>query len=339
MGIAALQELMGHKKKETTLKYIHLAKTNLRQEMSEDGVISPSIDRRTLHFFPFPLAVATREYKRLCPRTSQFPAHISENITLPKPTLWLLSAFGDSGSLRHHGPKLVRASFTSVGNEAGSLWVYPLDEPPWWAETGCQLPTFTNESFHICGITPVPRVGLTPHQRKQCADAVCHGPLRAGGSHLENPGQLGDCRAHLAFTGKPAETWRSLEVFHAQVHGRVGPRGVELLFDKRRFALALLRRQGLPQAEEQPAVAGVFVHRRTEDRFRLLRLPVAQQRGGQRRPYRVEPRWRLIVLERRLQLDRTAPLLNGLPLFPHAPTRAGRRAWRRPGPACPRPCY
>jgi site-specific recombinase XerD len=33
MGIAALQELMGHKKKETTLKYIHLAKTNLRQEM------------------------------------------------------------------------------------------------------------------------------------------------------------------------------------------------------------------------------------------------------------------------------------------------------------------
>ena len=35
MGIAALQEVMGHKKKETTLKYIHLAKTNLRQEMIE----------------------------------------------------------------------------------------------------------------------------------------------------------------------------------------------------------------------------------------------------------------------------------------------------------------
>jgi integrase/recombinase XerC len=33
MGIAMLQELMGHKKKETTLKYIHLPKTNLRQEM------------------------------------------------------------------------------------------------------------------------------------------------------------------------------------------------------------------------------------------------------------------------------------------------------------------
>jgi len=33
MGIATLQELMGHKKKETTLKYIHLAKTNLRQAM------------------------------------------------------------------------------------------------------------------------------------------------------------------------------------------------------------------------------------------------------------------------------------------------------------------
>ena len=33
MSLATLQELMGHKKKETTLKYIHLAKTNLRQEM------------------------------------------------------------------------------------------------------------------------------------------------------------------------------------------------------------------------------------------------------------------------------------------------------------------
>ena len=33
MGIATLQALMGHKKKETTLKYIHLAQTNLRQEM------------------------------------------------------------------------------------------------------------------------------------------------------------------------------------------------------------------------------------------------------------------------------------------------------------------
>jgi site-specific recombinase XerD len=35
MSLASLQELMGHKKKETTLKYIHLAKTNLRQEMAE----------------------------------------------------------------------------------------------------------------------------------------------------------------------------------------------------------------------------------------------------------------------------------------------------------------
>ncbi len=33
MSIATLQELMGHRKKETTLKYIHMAKTNLRQEM------------------------------------------------------------------------------------------------------------------------------------------------------------------------------------------------------------------------------------------------------------------------------------------------------------------
>jgi site-specific recombinase XerD len=38
MGIATLQVLMGHKKKETTLKYIHLAKTNLRQEMVQTAL-------------------------------------------------------------------------------------------------------------------------------------------------------------------------------------------------------------------------------------------------------------------------------------------------------------
>jgi site-specific recombinase XerD len=38
VGITTLQELMGHKKKETTLKYIHLAKTNLRQEMSQTAL-------------------------------------------------------------------------------------------------------------------------------------------------------------------------------------------------------------------------------------------------------------------------------------------------------------
>jgi site-specific recombinase XerD len=38
MGIATLQALMGHKKKETTLKYIHLAKTNLRQEMVQTAL-------------------------------------------------------------------------------------------------------------------------------------------------------------------------------------------------------------------------------------------------------------------------------------------------------------
>src|SRR5437764_6278258 len=38
MSLATLQELMGHKKKETTLKYIHLAKTNLRQEMIETAL-------------------------------------------------------------------------------------------------------------------------------------------------------------------------------------------------------------------------------------------------------------------------------------------------------------
>ena len=38
MSLATLQTLMGHKKKETTLKYIHLAKTNLRQEMVETAL-------------------------------------------------------------------------------------------------------------------------------------------------------------------------------------------------------------------------------------------------------------------------------------------------------------
>jgi len=38
MSLASLQTLMGHKKKETTLKYIHLAKTNLRSEMAETAL-------------------------------------------------------------------------------------------------------------------------------------------------------------------------------------------------------------------------------------------------------------------------------------------------------------
>jgi site-specific recombinase XerD len=38
MRLATLQEVMGHKKKETTLKYIHLAKTNLRAEMSQTAL-------------------------------------------------------------------------------------------------------------------------------------------------------------------------------------------------------------------------------------------------------------------------------------------------------------
>jgi site-specific recombinase XerD len=32
MSLATLQALMGHKKKETTLNYIHLARTNFRKE-------------------------------------------------------------------------------------------------------------------------------------------------------------------------------------------------------------------------------------------------------------------------------------------------------------------
>lgn len=37
MSFVTLQELMGHKK-ETTLKYIHLARTNLRKEMVETAL-------------------------------------------------------------------------------------------------------------------------------------------------------------------------------------------------------------------------------------------------------------------------------------------------------------
>jgi site-specific recombinase XerD len=38
MSLATLQALTGHKKKETTLKYIHLAKTNLRHEMIQTAL-------------------------------------------------------------------------------------------------------------------------------------------------------------------------------------------------------------------------------------------------------------------------------------------------------------
>src|ERR1700730_954428 len=38
MSIATLQTLMGHKRKETTLKYIHLARTNLRKEMVDTAL-------------------------------------------------------------------------------------------------------------------------------------------------------------------------------------------------------------------------------------------------------------------------------------------------------------
>jgi len=38
MSLATLQALMGHKKKETTLKYIHLARPNLRKEMVETAL-------------------------------------------------------------------------------------------------------------------------------------------------------------------------------------------------------------------------------------------------------------------------------------------------------------
>jgi site-specific recombinase XerD len=38
MSLTTLQALMGHKKKKTTLKYIHLARMNLRKEMVETAL-------------------------------------------------------------------------------------------------------------------------------------------------------------------------------------------------------------------------------------------------------------------------------------------------------------
>jgi integrase len=46
MSLATLQELMGHKKKETTLKYIHLAKTNLRQEVNHCPLKEAAFDNK-----------------------------------------------------------------------------------------------------------------------------------------------------------------------------------------------------------------------------------------------------------------------------------------------------
>jgi integrase len=37
-NLATLQALMGHRKKETTLKYIHLTRTNLRKERVETAL-------------------------------------------------------------------------------------------------------------------------------------------------------------------------------------------------------------------------------------------------------------------------------------------------------------
>jgi len=52
-----------------------------------------------------------------------------------------LVSSSDGETRDHHDDvwysKLVRASFTSVRNEAGSRWVHPLEEPPWRAETEC----------------------------------------------------------------------------------------------------------------------------------------------------------------------------------------------------------
>ena len=38
MPIAALKEVLGHKQMETTYKYVHLAKTSLREHMERTGL-------------------------------------------------------------------------------------------------------------------------------------------------------------------------------------------------------------------------------------------------------------------------------------------------------------
>jgi hypothetical protein len=52
------------------------------------------------------------------------------------------------------------------------------------------------------------------------------------------------------------------------------------LFDKRRFTLAFLGDQALPQAEEQPAVARLLRDRLSKNGFRFFSFSAAQQRGG-----------------------------------------------------------
>jgi hypothetical protein len=103
---------------------------------------------------------------------------------------------------------------------------------------------------------------------------------------------------------------QSLQVFNAQLDRGIFPCGVELLFNQRRFVIAFLRHQALPQAEEQPTVARALLNRPAEDSFCLFSPSVTQQRDGQRLPYRVEPRGRLVVLDSGLDFDRAAPLLD-----------------------------
>lgn len=51
-------------------------------------------------------------------------------------------------------------------------------------------------------------------------------------------------RPHFILIATLAEKWL-LEIFNAQFHGRVRPCSVELLFDERRFVIALLHEQAL----------------------------------------------------------------------------------------------
>ncbi len=50
---------------------------------------------------------------------------------------------------------LVIITFTSVGNEAGSPCVYPLEEPLERVDAECRPSRYKKENVHFCGVTSI----------------------------------------------------------------------------------------------------------------------------------------------------------------------------------------
>jgi hypothetical protein len=50
---------------------------------------------------------------------------------------------------------LVKITFTSVGNEAGSPGVYPLEEPLERVDAECRPSRYKKENVHFCGVTSI----------------------------------------------------------------------------------------------------------------------------------------------------------------------------------------